>query len=487
MVLRISLRAGVVLAALLLAGSAAATAQEPLTLEQAVARALAQSRLAETARANRDASRYRDNAFYSRQLPRLTLGGTVPSYNRAIIPVLQPDGSTSFRPQDQVQGELTATMSQTLPLTGGDFFVSSALSRLSVSGQQTTRTWSSTPVEVGLRQPLFRSNDNGWDRKEQPLRAEVAERQYREAREDIALETANLYFDVHAAQVALRNAEANAATNDTLFTLNKGRYEVGRIGENDLLQSELALLRSRNALDEARLQYQRALSGLRLVLNMAPGEPLAIAVSTTVPDFTPDTTLAVAEALRNRSVASDAELQAVQARRRINEARLNNGLGATVSASYGFNATGTEARSAYQNLLEARQFILAVDIPLLQWGLRKESVQAARADRDRVESTTRLALDQAAQEAHFAALELVQARRNLLLSAKADTVALRRFDVAYNRYVIGRIAIDNLYIAQSEKDAALTQFVQALRGYWQAYYRLRRVTLFDFETGNPLR
>ena len=63
-------------------------------------------------------------------------------------------------------------------------------------------------------------------------------------------------------------------------------------------------------------------------------------------------------------------------------------------------------------------------------------------------------------------------------------MALRRFEVAYNRYVIGRIAIDNLYIAQNEKDAALTQFVQALRGYWQAYYRLRRLTLFDFEPGS---
>ena len=28
--------------------------------------------------------------------------------------------------------------------------------------------------------------------------------------------------------------------NDTLYTLNSGRYEVGRIVENDLLQSELA-------------------------------------------------------------------------------------------------------------------------------------------------------------------------------------------------------------------------------------------------------
>src|SRR5262249_17890856 len=56
----------------------------------------------------------------------------------------------------------------------------------------------------------------------------------------------------------------------------------------------------------------------------------------------------------------------------------------------------------------------------------------------------------------------------------------------YNRYVIGRISIDNLYIAQNEKDQALNQFVQALRGYWQAHYRLRRATLYDFETGQPI-
>jgi outer membrane protein len=68
----------------------------------------------------------------------------------------------------------------------------------------------------------------------------------------------------------------------------------------------------------------------------------------------------------------------------------------------------------------------------------------------------------------------------LLISAKADTVAQKRFDVAKNRYVIGKIGIGDLYIAQNEKDQALTAYVQALRGYWNAYARLRRVTLYDF-------
>ncbi|MEB3323538.1 MAG: TolC family protein, partial [Synechococcaceae cyanobacterium] len=58
--------------------------------------------------------------------------------------------------------------------------------------------------------------------------------------------------------------------------------------------------------------------------------------------------------------------------------------------------------------------------------------------------------------------------------------------VAYNRYVIGRISIDNLYIAQREKDQAKAQYVQALYGYWRAYYDLRRVTLYDFEQDAPI-
>ena len=42
-------------------------------------------------------------------------------------------------------------------------------------------------------------------------------------------------------------------------------------------------------------------------------------------------------------------------------------------------------------------------------------------------------------------------------------------------------------LAQNEKDQALNQFVQALRGYWQAYYRLRRLTLFDFASGQAIQ
>jgi hypothetical protein len=458
-----------------------------LTLKTAIELAQDQGREAQAARAGLDASRYRSREFYSRLMPQLSLAGTVPSYNRSIIQVLQPDGSTSFQPQDQVSSALTATLSQDMPWTGGNFYVSSSLARLSVSGSQEFRTWSSTPITFGIRQPLFRLNDIGWNRREQPVRNELSERLYRESREEIALRTVTAFFDVYASRLSMENAEANVAINDTLYTLNKGRFQVGKIGENDLLQSELALLRARTSAQDARLAYERALSSLRIALHLAPGTPIAISRDPSVPIVEADTAVAVREALHNLSTVTDAELQQVQGDRAVKQASLNNGFGATVQASYGFNATGPEASFAYKNLQEARQFTLSVDVPLMQWDARGESIQAAKADRDQAVSLAQVRLDQTAQNAHFAVLTLEQARQSLVLSTKADTVATRRFDVALQRYRVGNITVDILYIAQSEKDAALSQFVSALRNYWLAYYGLRRATLFDFETGRPIR
>ena len=231
-------------------------------------------------------------------------------------------------------------MSQKLPFTGGDFFVS--IVAVPARGER-QRTSSLVLDPVPLRDPpgSLRPNTTAWDRREEPLRAEVGGAAVPGgARGHRPPDDQPLLRCLRRPGGARQRRRTNAAVNDTLYTLNKGRYEVGKIGENDLLQSELALLRSRNLADAARLEYDRALAALRLALNLPAGAPLEIAVSGEVPGVTADTALAVAEALRNRAAASDAGCRTSRRDRRVTEARLNNGLGATVQASYGFNATG---------------------------------------------------------------------------------------------------------------------------------------------------
>ncbi|MEO6878092.1 MAG: TolC family protein, partial [Gemmatimonadaceae bacterium] len=86
----------------------------------------------------------------------------------------------------------------------------------------------------------------------------------------------------------------------------------------------------------------------------------------------------------------------------------------------------------------------------------------------------------------FSVLQLQQAQRNIVLAAKADTVAEKQFEVARNRYIVSKISNTDLYAAQQQKDQAIIAYVQALRNYWTSYYHLRRVTLYDFTTKQEL-
>jgi outer membrane protein len=464
-------------------------AQEPLrlTLQDAIARAQSDGLGARAARAGRDASRQRDRAFGAGLLPQLALTGTAPGYNRSIVSFPDTSGRTIFRPQEQNLSLGSLQLTQRLPYLGGDLTIRSDLQFLDVAGDRGYQTWQSTPLSIRLQQPIFRPNTLRWDIAAQELTAEIAERSYGEAMEDVAIQAANAFFDYYTARLGLLNAETNAAVNDTLYTLNNGRFEVGRIGENDLLQSELALLRAQVAVDGARLEHDRALAALRLALNLPIGAPLDIVVPTEIPEVVADTAIAVAQALRNRASAVDLQLQDTQARRRVAEARLGSGPGASFNATIGFNKTAGIFDSVYRDLRDVQTVSLGLSLPLVNWGGRSANLQAARLDQQRTQRTSQQSREQIRQEAHFAALQLAQTRRSLAIAAKADTVGAKRFEVAKARYVIGRIGVDNLYQAQTEKDGALNGYLQALRAYWVAYYRLRRVTMYDFVTGQAIR
>ena len=182
-----------------------------------------------------------------------------------------------------------------------------------------------------------------------------------------------------------------------------------------------------------------------------------------------------------------AAFDSTAAKRRATEARLANGFGASIQAKYGMNQTSDLFGLAYASPLPRQTLQLQVSMPVFQWGGGRADVEAARADQARIASASRARREQLEEDARYAALQLTQSQRMLLIAAKADTVAQKRFEVAKNRYVIGKIGVSDLYIAQNEKDQALEAYVQALRGYWTNYYRLRRVTLYDFFEKAELR
>jgi len=450
-----------------------------LTLQDAIAMAQRQGPAAQMARSARDAARYRNDAFNSRLLPQLLLSGDAANYNHGINPIVLPDGSTQFIGQAQNQSSFNLGFSQRIPLTGGQVSVSEEVSRVDQFGNLNNRSWQTSHV-VSLQQDLFKPRNVVWDERAQSLGASVAERAYLEAREDVAASTADAFFNLYAQQITLANATANVAVNDTLYTLNKGRYEVGKIGENDLLKSELALLRARAAVEDARLARDRAEAALRRTIAYPESQPLTIVAPDSIPNVDVDPEVAVKEALRNSSTMEQGTLDDVQSKRLLNQAKLQNRFNASIRATFGFNQTASAFNEAYQSPLGRQALSVGINLPMMQWGAGHADVQAAVADDKRVTTNNRMRTDALVEEARFSALQLQQAQRNVVLAAKADTVSAKQFEVARNRYIVSKISNTDLYNAQSDKDNSIVLHVQALRNYWTAYYHLRRVTLYDF-------
>jgi len=437
------------------------------------------------ARLSYEAKKFRYDSFTASFLPQLSLRGDLPGYYRSINTVILPDGTSIFTPQSQASSSVDLVLSQKIPFTGADLSLSSGLNRIDILDSH-SQYYRSSPFTVSLRQPIFRINSMNWDRKEEQLRDRIADREVAEAMEDVAVEITNRFFEFDLAAMNAANAATNLANNDTLYNISRGRFNVGRIAENDLLQSELAFLNAQTELENAVQAYARAQAALRIALGLPPGQVIEAVPPEEVPAVRIDSGVALAHARRNRSDMLAFDLRRLSADRSVEQARSDNLFSATMSASLGFNQRSPVLREAYRNLLDQQQFTVSLDVPLFRWGAGSNAIDAAEVDR----RATQVAVDRQVREFEEETRDEV-ARLNLLraqvaVAAKADTIARRRFEVAKDRYLIGKIDIPNLFLAQQEKDNAARSRIQTLWNYWRSYYRVRRLTLYDFVADRPI-
>ena len=74
----------------------------------------------------------------------------------------------------------------------------------------------------------------------------------------------------------------------------------------------------------------------------------------------------------------------------------------------------------------------------------------------------------------------------LELAAKADTIAQNRYRITKERFLIGKVDVLELDKAQVDRDAARVAYTRSLLSYWQTYYALRQLALYDPNTDREL-
>jgi outer membrane protein TolC len=456
-------------------------AQEKLSLSDVINQAKEKSIRSKQIE-NRFENAYWRNFSYKRQfLPSLNFDGTLPEFQRSISSVTQNDGTESFVNRNIISNSANLSLNQIVPYTGGTFFARTGLENIKLSGNQNTTTYLSRPVEIGYSQNLFGFNQYKWDRKIEPLFFSESELLKTEEIEALSIISVNRYFDLLRDQLSMENAHQNLLNNDTIYKIGKGRYSYGKISENELLQLELSLLNSDIAYEKQKLNYELSRQKLATFLGYSSQEKLALELDTLIPEFEVTLLEAINYANRYHSAIISQKRQITQADMNVAQVKSNNRFNLNLFASFGLSQTADNINDVYKDPKNQEFVSMGVNIPIIQWGLGKGRIKQAQANAELVKSTIEQEQIDFEQDIFEKVARFNLNKKQLKVSRRANEVADKRFEVTKQRYLLGKILITDLQIAQQEKDLALISYISAYRSFWQSYYDIRATTHYDFE------
>jgi outer membrane protein TolC len=469
---------------LLTVSSLAVHAQNKFTIEDVIARARAQSPSSIRTETAKETRYWEYRTFRARYNPQLAISGNAPSYNLSFTQVVQPDGTRLFQPINQTNSLVNIGLLQPLRWTGGTISANTNFNYFTDISRN-SKLWSGNVFNVRLEQPIYAYNSFKWDRLTLPLRYEESKREFVEQLEFISQNASDLFFQVVAAQINEQIARFNLANNDTIFKIEQGRYNIGTTSQDKLLQVELQLLKSKQDVAAARINIQNSSLLLRIYLGLKNDEEFELVLPETVPLVEPNLDEALRYAKLNRAAYVSFERRRLEAESEVARAK-GSRLATTLVASYGLNNAGLVVGDLYNNPQQQQQFNVGFNIPVLNWGRNKATMQTAYANKKLNDYTIAQDEVNAEQEIITQVRQFELLRLQIEITKKSDEVARERYNVAQNRYLIGKIDITNLNIALTEKDNAKRSYLEALRTYWSSYFNLRRLTLFDFATGTLL-
>ncbi|MDP2721612.1 MAG: TolC family protein [Bacteroidales bacterium] len=461
------------------------------TLKEVIRLAQDQSPDAQIARHRFKSSYWRYRNFKAEYLPNLSFEGQLPDINRS-FGTIQLKTGTFYTYSDGINYDATLSLTQKVGLTGGDVFISSGLGQMTNYYSDSTSSSSSefraSIINIGFNQPIFKYNKYKWDKQIEPMQYEEAKRVLIEANEEVASVAVDCFFSLLVAQVDKDISLKNRSNYDTLYRIAKGRYQLGKIAENDLLQLELNLLQADASVEDAELSYETKLSEFKSYLRLKNDNPIMLIPPGETNHFIVPANEAIEQAQNNSSDGIAFQRRLIVAESKVNEARMDGRFDANVYAVLGLTQRADFLSDVYKNPKDEERVKIGITVPILDWGYARGRIKLAESNQDlEVESVEQERVDYI-QNIFVNVMQFNMQKNQLRIAAKSDTVAQKRYDVTEKRYKIGKINdVIDLNKAQIDNDNAKIGYYRSLMTYWKSYYQIRKMTLYDFEHDRPIQ
>jgi outer membrane protein TolC len=471
---------------LLLSGKNQAQEVKKLTLDEVIRLSEEQSPNAFMAKHRFRASYWAYRTFVAQYRPSLTLTGTSPDYSTAYDKVWNSVANAyDYRATNTLSNLGSLSLSQNIGLTGGVISLNSDLTLFN-DFENNSRKYISSPVSIGLNQPLFRYNALRWQRKTEPLKYEAAKKTFLSNIEQVHQQAVNYFFSLALAQINKQIAEMNFSNSDTLWQIAQGRYNLGTIAEDELLQMKLSWLNSETARKEAEMNLRDREIRLRSFLGYKDNVRLELILPTEIPSLQVSTQEVFDLAMANNPEILNQQLTVLTAQSSVAQARAEKGFNANLIASFGLRDQDPVFANAYANMNQQQRVRVGFTLPIVDWGLGRGRYRMAQSSLELAQVQSNQAIVDFQQNLYLDVEQFNLQSAQVAIAAQSDTVAMKMFEVTKQRFLIGKIAVLELNNADTRKDTNRRAYVQALQNYWSYFYNIRSLSLFDFVRRKPL-
>ena len=473
---------------LLVAAAAIGNAQGTdlsLTLDEAISRARVNSVDAAVALNELKTAYWEYRSYRAELLPEVNFKATVPGYYRQYSPYMDSDGNYSFVRNNYLEMNGEVSLSQNIWLTGGKISLNTSLDYFrQLEGDKYNR-FMSIPVALTLSQPIFGVNDVKWDRKIEPVRYREAKAAYLSASEDVAIKAISYFFQLLMADENVAIAAQNLDNSRTLYAVAKEKREMGRISGNDLLQMELNLLNAESEMTDCESTRKSCMFQLRTLLDLSEDTNILPVAPAQVPDADICYDDALQKALERNKFAENIRRRQLEADYEVAKAK-GNMRQISLFAQIGYTGTDRKFAGAYSPLKDNQVVQIGFEIPIRDWGRRRGRVKVAESNREVTESRLRQERTEFAQNIFILVERYRNQMRQLEISQRADQVAARRYSANVESYMIGKISTLDLNDSRVSKDQARREYINEMYLFWNYYYQLRSLTLWDYAASRDI-
>jgi outer membrane protein TolC len=465
-------------------------AQIRLTLDESIVLAVDSSLQAFRAKNQYMANYWAYVSYKAGRLPSLTLRATPLQYRSDFTKRYDSNADVDvYRRQESLYSSGNLSISQNFDLTGGTFFIDSELGYIRNFGNSDVPAqFSSVPFRIGYSQSLFGFNSFKWEKQIEPLKYQKAKTQYLYSQEEISETAIQYFFALALAQLEHDMAQKNVASSDTLYRIGQERQKIASISQSDLLTLKLDAVNARNTLKNAEISLKRAMFAFVSYLHLDRETQVALELPSRPRDIqiAPDLALEYARRHNPDFMANQQEL--LEAEREVDRTRKSSNFDASISASIGFNQVSGNFSGVYRNPFQQEDIIsIGLTLPIVDWGVRKGRANMAV----NTLNVTKISIQQREQSLEQDVVMTVNdfnVQQDLISSAEeALELALMAYNVTRERFIIGKADLNSLTLSLNRQDSAQRNYLSALRDYWLNYYKLRKLTLFDFIKQEELR